>query len=121
MDVLVWLVAAGFAGMGTAALIRPAWIGGFFDVRITSVDGRNEVRAVYGGFGLAMAVALVLAIEVPGLRAGVLACVSLAMAGMAGGRLISALFERPGFWPWFFGGIEAVAAALLAWTLRASG
>lgn len=117
MDIALLIVALGFALMGTVALIRPAAIGRYFDVRIESVDGRNEVRAVYGGFGLAMALALWLATGSPELRNGVVSCVALALAGMALGRLFSAILERPGFWPWFFCGVEIAAAALLAWTL----
>lgn len=117
MDIAIFGVALGFALMGLMALARPASIGNYFDVQFTSVDGRNEVRAVYGGFGLAIALALVLATRMPELRAGVIACVALALAGMAAGRLFSAMIERPGFWPWTFCGIEAGAAALLAWTL----
>ncbi len=117
MELVVLAVALGFALMGLTALARPAYIGSFFDVRIESADGRNEVRAVYGGFGLAVALALLLATQRAELRDGVIVCVSLALAGMAGGRLFSALLERPGFWPWFFCGIEAAAAALLWWAL----
>jgi hypothetical protein len=109
----IGLIAFLFAGMGLAALARPAHIGRFFDVRFESVDGRTEVRAVYGGFGIAIAGALVLSLYDPALRAGICTCVALALAGMAGGRLFSVLIERPGFWPWFFGGLEAAGAALL--------
>lgn len=118
MDISVWVVAAGFALMGLLALVRPASIGNYFDVRFESVDGRNEVRAVYGGFGLAAACALYLATQMPELRAGVIACMSLALAGMAGGRLFGALLERPGRWPWIFCAIEAAGAAVLFWALR---
>jgi hypothetical protein len=118
MDLRLLAVALAFAGMGALALVRPAAIGRFFDVRIESVGGRNEVRAVYGGFGLAMATALCLAINRLDLRAGVVACIALALAGMATGRLISAALERPGPWPWFFCALEAAGAALLASTLR---
>ncbi|MGH8530443.1 MAG: DUF4345 family protein [Nevskiales bacterium] len=111
-------VAVGFALMGLTALARPAYIGSFFDVRIESIDGRNEVRAVYGGFGLAVALALLLATQRAEWRDGIIICVSLALAGMAGGRLFSALLERPGIWPWIFCGIEAGAAALLYSTLQ---
>ncbi|MGH8596360.1 MAG: DUF4345 family protein, partial [Gammaproteobacteria bacterium] len=117
MDIAILAVAVGFTLMGLVALARPASIGQYFDVQFASVDGRNEVRAVYGGFGLAIGLALWLATQVPELRAGVIACVALALAGMAAGRLFSALLERSGFWPWVFCGIEAAAAALLAWTL----
>lgn len=115
MNILILAIAAGFLLMGLAALARPAAIGNFFDVRFDSVDGRNEVRAVYGGFGLAIAWALWLALQQPELRAGVLTCVALALAGMAAGRVFSALLERPGFWPCFYGVIETAAAAGLWW------
>ncbi|MFA5940932.1 MAG: DUF4345 family protein [Sinimarinibacterium sp.] len=115
MDVVVALVAVLFGGMGLAALVQPAFIGGFFDVRFESVDGRNEVRAVYGGFGLAMAAALALALRTPELREGIVVCVAFALGGMATGRVLSALVERPGFWPWFFFGVESTGAAVLAY------
>lgn len=117
MDIAVLIVALGFALMGAAALLRPAHIGTFFDVRFDSVDGRNEVRAVYGGFGIAIAAALVIAVESAQFREGVILCVALALAGMAAGRMFSALFERPGFWPWFFCGVETGAAGVLWWSL----
>jgi hypothetical protein len=120
MNMIVAGVATAFAAMGLVALARPAAIGTYFDVEYASVDGRNEVRAVYGGFGLAMSLALVLTMQMPELRAGILACVSLALAGMAAGRVLSAKIERPGFWPWLFCGIEAIGAGLLASTITAA-
>ena len=118
MNISILLVALGFAAMGVSALVEPASIGRYFDMRIESVDARNEVRAVYGGFGIAIAIALVIAMTTPALRAGLVICVSLALAGMAAGRLFSACLERPGFWPWLFFVVEAGAAALL-WSARA--
>jgi hypothetical protein len=118
VEIPVFLIALGFAVMGASALARPASIGRYFDVRIESADGRNEVRAVYGGFGIAIALALILATQVPALWEGVIVCVGIALAGMAGGRLFSAVLERPGFWPWFFCGVEVGAAGLLWWTLH---
>ena len=47
------------------------------------------------------------------LHDGVILCVCLALAGMASGRLFSVLIERPGFWPWFFCGVESAAAVAL--------
>lgn len=117
MNIAIYAIAAGFAGMGFYALLWPAKIGRFFDVRIESVDGRNETRAVYGGFGIAIAVALLLAMQSPGLHDGIIACVGFALAGMAGGRVLSAVVERPGAWPWVFGGIEVVASAALLCSL----
>lgn len=118
MDAVVGIVAMLFGGMGLVALIRPAHIGRYFDMRFETADARNEVRAVYGGFGLAMTGALLLALRQPPLREGIVACVALALAGMAAGRVFGALLERPGFWPWFFCGVEAAGAGLLWWTLQ---
>ena len=115
MNLAVLLIALAFFGMGLAALIKPRKIGDYFEVRFDSVDSRNEVRAVYGGFGLAMSAALLLALRAPELRAGLVTAVSLALAGMALGRVIGAAVERPGRWPVFFGGIETLGAALLWW------
>ena len=56
-DVLVLLVAAGFALMGLGALVRPRMVLDQFGVDVGTADGRNEVRAVYGGFGVAVAAA----------------------------------------------------------------
>lgn len=114
MDLVVVLVAFAFFAMGLAALLQPASIGRYFEVRFDSIDGRNEVRAVYGGFGLAMAAVLLLAPRLPTLRAGILLTVALALAGMALGRVIGALVERPpGRWPVIFGVLEAGAATAL--------
>lgn len=120
MNIAIYAVAVGFAGMGLYAFLWPARIGRFFDVRIESVNGRNETRAVYGGFGIAIAAALLLAGRNAQLHDGIVLCVGFALAGMAGGRVISAAIERPGFWPWLFGGIEALAAALLFCNLPAA-
>lgn len=117
MDIIIFTIALAFLGMGMLALIKPASIGTFFDVQFESVDSRNEVRAVYGGFGIAMSLALVLATQYAEWRQGILVCVALALAGMATGRLQSALIERPGFWPWFYFGVESLGAGLLFYTL----
>ena len=91
MDVLVLLIAAGFAAMGLVAIMRPYDILAQFGVEVDTVEGRNEVRAVYGGFGLAIAAILAVAVlGDPDTRDGILVAVSIALFGMAGGRLASA-------------------------------
>lgn len=114
----VYVVAALFAAMGIYALARPVGLLTGFGVSVESVEGRNEVRAVYGGFGLAVAAVLVFAVASPATAsAGVLLAVGVALAGMAAGRLVGIVVERPGsFYPvWFWLGAEiAMAAALLA-------
>src|SRR5262249_13781867 len=102
MTAVVVGIAVFFLAMGAYALAVPARVLPVFGVTVTTVDGRNEVRAVYGGFGIAIGVLLLVTLGEPTLRAGVLVSVGTALAGMAGGRLVAALVEgSPGFYPWF--------------------
>jgi Domain of unknown function (DUF4345) len=115
-DVAVYAVAAVFAGMGAYALAAPAAVLAIFGVEVASADGRSEVRAVYGGFGVAVAALLVAAAADAGsAREGILVAVGFALAGMAAGRIVARAVERPsGFYPvglWFLA--EVVMAALL--------
>lgn len=116
LTVLVYVVAAFFAGMGVYALATPAGVLGNFEVDVRSPEGRNEVRAVYGGFGLAVAAVLVVGAGASAsVREGVLLAIGVAVGGMAAGRLAGAALERPrGLYPvWFWLGAEVVMAAVL--------
>ena len=75
-----------------------------------------EVRAVYGGFDLAIAGVLVFAAIADGdLRKGILITVGAALADMAFGRLAAAVLGDPtAFYPnWFLFLVELVAAGAL--------
>ncbi|WP_345443234.1 DUF4345 family protein [Actinoallomurus vinaceus] len=115
-EVIIGVVAVLFGGMGVYGLIAPAALLAPFGTLVRSADGRNEVRAVYGGYGVAVALTLVLALLDDGLRAGLVTAVALALAGMAAGRIISFAAERPaGFFPTvFYLLVEAALAAALA-------
>ena len=115
MTIAVGLVIVFFAGMGLLALVSPEFITRTFGTTTLTAAGRNEVRAVYGGFGLAVALMLALALDDPELRTGVLLAVAASVAGMAAGRLVAALVERPtAFYPsWFYFVAEAVIAVTL--------
>ncbi|WP_031466965.1 DUF4345 family protein [Sciscionella sediminilitoris] len=118
--VLILIVCAFFLGMGCYALIAPAALARPFRLSVDSSEARAEVRAVYGGFGLAIAAVLLLAaLDLGGIRAGVVCTVVAALGGMALGRLLSALFDRPGaFYPvWCYFLVELLGTALLlaAW------
>lgn len=107
------IVALAFALMGLGSLLAPVRVTAQFGIPALDVDGRNEVRAVYGGFGLAMALALVLALQMPALRGGICLTIGAALFGMAAGRLVSALIDRGiGRWPLRYLGIE-IAAGLV--------
>lgn len=115
-DALILAVALGFALMGLFALARPADVLAQFGVAVETSDGRNEVRAVYGGFGLAVAALLaVAAIGEPATADGIVVAVAFSLVGMAAGRLLGAVRERPtGLYPvWTYFAIEIVSAAAL--------
>lgn len=107
-------VAVAFAAMGLGAIAAPERVTSQFDIPVLSANGRNEVRAVYGGFGIAMAAMLAFAFTVPALREGVCFTAASALGGMAAGRMLSALWDRQiGRWPAAYFGIECVGALLL--------
>ncbi len=109
-------IAVFFLGMGVYALAAPAALIRPFGVTLESPVSRSEVRAVYGGFGLAIAAVLGYAAFREGdVQKGILITVGVALAGMALGRIVSALVDaRTPFYPnWFYFIVEAVAAAAL--------
>ena len=116
-DLLCGLVALAFGLMGVGSLWAPVRVTAQFGIPALDVDGRNEVRAVYGGFGLAMALLLIVALLMPALRGGICLTIAAALFGLAAGRLISAVIDRGiGRWPLRYLGIEIAAglAVLLA-------
>lgn len=52
---VIAVIGVFFAGMGCYALAVPDAIIRPFDITLGSAAARSEVRAVYGGFGLAIA------------------------------------------------------------------
>lgn len=119
--VTIGAVAVFFAGMGLYALVAPAALIRPFGVTLQHPESRAEVRAVYGGFGLAMAGVLVYAALQAGHRDAILITVAAALGGMAAGRLISAVVdERTRFYPnWFYFLVELVLAGALVWAVAA--
>ncbi|MEU2031336.1 DUF4345 family protein [Nocardia amamiensis] len=110
------IIGVCFLGMGGYALGAPAALIRPFGVQLTATPARYEVRAVYGGFGVAMAAVLaVAALDLGSLRSGIMVAVGAALAGMAMGRILSAMLdERTAFYPnWFYFGVEAFGAAAL--------
>lgn len=113
---IISVTAVFFLGMGIYALAAPASLIRPFGITLGEAAARSEVRAVYGGFGLAIAGVLVFAAVNPGdVRTGILIAVAAALAGMAFGRVVAAVVgDRTAFYPnWFYFLVEAVAAAAL--------
>jgi len=108
-------VAVFFLGMGLYAVAAPASLIRPFGITLSRPESRAEVRAVYGGFGLAIAGVLGYAALHPSASDAILITVAVALAGMAVGRLISAVVdERTAFYPnWFYFLVEVVLAAAL--------
>ncbi|MBB5854908.1 DUF4345 domain-containing protein [Amycolatopsis umgeniensis] len=114
--VLIGLVAVFFLGMGLLGLAAPRRLIQPFGIKLDSATARTEVRAVYGGFGVAIAVLLgFAAFDVGGIQRGAAIAVAVALAGMAFGRLVARFAERPErFYPsWLYFWVELVMAALL--------
>lgn len=80
--------------MGLGAFAKPTLVTAQFGIVELTPAGRNEARAVYGGFGVFMACVLFVALQQPALRAGIVFAVAAALGGMAAGRLVSALIDR---------------------------
>ncbi|WP_414943045.1 DUF4345 domain-containing protein [Amycolatopsis sp. cmx-11-32] len=114
--VLIGLVAVFFLGMGLLGLVAPRRLIRPFGITLDSATARTEVRAVYGGFGVAIAVLLgFAAFDVGGIQRGAAIAVAVALAGMAFGRLVARFAERPErFYPsWLYFWVELIMAALL--------
>ncbi|HPE46773.1 MAG TPA: DUF4345 family protein [Hyphomonas sp.] len=110
------LIAILFAVMGISSIVAPLLTTAQFGINELGRDGRNEVRAIYGGFGMAMAGVLVVATLMPELRAGVSLTVAVALGGMAAGRVLSAALDGSiGRKPAFYLGLEFSGFALLFW------
>ena len=90
MSIGIWINVVFFLGMGVCALVRPQFVVSFVKLVPETADARNEVRAVYGGFGIAIAVLLAGVAQDVGLRSGVLLAVAVALLGMAAGSGCSA-------------------------------
>ncbi len=115
-DVLVLVAAALFAAMGGWALARPARVVDRFGIVVTTPDGRNEVSAVYGGFGLAVSALLVFAATTDGRgELWIPSIVSVQCLGMATGRIVSMLRDRTrgSRTVWLFVAVELALAVAL--------
>jgi hypothetical protein len=115
-DVVIVAVAVFFLGMGVYGLAAPAALIKPFRIVLDSAEARTEIRAVYGGFGVAIAGLLALALaDAGGIRRGALVAVAVALLGMAFGRLVARAVERPtAFYPsWFYFWVETLGGGLL--------
>jgi hypothetical protein len=114
MSTITLFVAILFALMGIIALTKPWRILELFGISVATADGRNEIRAVYGGFGIAVCLLLTATLWRESIRPGVLIAVAAALLGMAAGRIVSAVIDRTlGRYPLIFLIVEVVLAVML--------
>jgi hypothetical protein len=112
----VSLAALFYAVLGLVALARPQRLLADFGIVVGGRDGYNEIRAVYGGFPLAVAGLLLLAqFGSTNLREGILLSLAVASLGMAVGRIVSAIMDGGiGRHPAIFIGIEILLSLGIA-------
>ena len=109
--ILILGVSVFFLFMGAVALRNPESVVANFGTTSLTREGRNEVRAVYGGFGVAVALLLLATLWFPHLKPGVLVAVSVSLGGMAAGRVISVFADgSPSFVAWLFCATELILA-----------
>ena len=110
----LWLGAAFYGAVGGAAFVRPRTLLASFGIRAEGIDAANEIRAVYGGFPLALAGMLAWATQGGPLADGVVVAVAISGLGMAGGRIVSAMIDRSlGRAPALFLGLEVIVSVVL--------
>ncbi|MEM7291779.1 MAG: DUF4345 family protein [Pseudomonadota bacterium] len=121
MSLHVAIVSIFFLAMGLTALYDPLMITSYFDLISVPAPFGNEIRAVYGGFGIAVAGTLILGEFKTTFRPGILVTTSLALFGMAGGRLVSGFIadDLAGY-PQIFFLLECTLGSLLLVVLNAS-
>ncbi len=113
MLISLYLAFLVFAAMGAALLWQPQYLTQLTKLELSTPESRNEVRAVYGGFGVAMALALFIALVWTPLRGGITMTIGLALIGMAAGRGYSGWLEPPSAIIWGFCAAEALLGFML--------
>jgi len=122
VPIIAIVSALFFFIMGAAALRSPEFIMKFFDTYDLTPSLQNEIRAVYGGFGIAVA-GLILFALIGGnaqLSRGILFTLAFCVFGMAVGRLVSFLINRnTNIYPYLFVAIEFICAfAFCYWMMQ---
>jgi hypothetical protein len=111
---VTYITALFFACMGITALLSPTSVTRFFRLNTIGADMRNEVRSVYGGFGIAISGLLAVSVAYPEVQRGVILTVAVALCGMAMGRILSFIVERSeGYYPLIFLVVECLFGSLM--------
>ena len=104
-----------YFALGITTLVKPTTLLSGFGLPAQSLDARNEVRTVYGGFPIAVAAFVMWSLTGAEQANGILLALAVASLGMALGRLVSAAVDGSiGRLPAFYIGVEFALAAMLA-------
>lgn len=107
--------AVFFGAIGVSAMIRPRNLLQGFSMEANEPESRNEIRAVYGGFPLAVAALLIFSLTRPDLSDGILIALAASSAGMAMGRIVSVSIDRKlGRDPAIYIVLELIVALMIA-------
>ncbi len=108
-----------FGAIGVSAMIRPRNLLQGFSIEAHEPESRNEIRAVYGGFPLAVAALLMFSLMRPDLSNGILIALATSSAGMAIGRMVSVLIDRKlGRDPAIYIVLELIVALMIASNIK---
>ncbi len=117
----VGVVAAAlfFGVIGVSAMTRPRNLLQGFSIEAHEPESRNEIRAVYGGFPLAVAALLMFSLTRPDLSNGILIALATSSAGMAIGRIVLVLIDRKlGRDPAIYIALELIVALMIASNIK---
>ena len=86
---ILWLSVPAYAGVAILFLIAPEWAASLVDLELGSATADNDVRSVYGGLGLGLAVFFGVAARRDAWVPPALALLIITMSGLALARLLS--------------------------------
>jgi Domain of unknown function (DUF4345) len=111
----IGIAAVMYLALGVMALAMPMQLLRGVGITVVGRAGRSEIRAVYGGFPLAVVGLLCATFAMPTVANGILLALAVVTLGMPAGRIFSALLDRGiGKLPMVFTVIELIAATLIA-------
>lgn len=82
-------------GFGVAFLLRPEATAGLVGIQLASTAARSDVRAVYGGLEIGLALVLVYCALDPSRVGPGLWLVAILFGAVAGARLLGTVLDRP--------------------------
>lgn len=118
--IAVALLAAVNLLFGVIALTSPGRVARFIGLETTSASARGELRAVFGGLVIALAVLMVVALRRDDGPA-ILRTVAVIFAGLAAGRVVSLAADGVNAYTAIALLLEGGTAALLAWAAKVVG